>query len=221
MSRYADAAREIRYLRERADAIRTRAASPASSKLDGMPRAPGFVGDKLGGIIGTADALEREADEKEQDAAALYAEIDGAIRKIGGKHGGERRTVLQCRYLDGQGWSGVIYLLFGDRVDFTDKEDSFQRRVFNTHKAALEDLAQILYPSEGDRKSDYEGACYYRITRCPICIYAEKRGVCELMPLFCQLDGVMIALQHGVLHRRQTLANGGDYCDYYITGNRE
>lgn len=186
-----------------------------------MPRAPGFVGDKLGGIIGTADALEREADEKEQDAAALYAEIDGAIRKIGGKHGGERRTVLQCRYLDGQGWSGVIYLLFGDRVDFTDKEDSFQRRVFNIHKAALEDLAQILYPSEGDRESDYEGACYYRITRCPICIYAEKRGVCELMPLFCQLDEVMIALQHGVLHRRQTLANGGDYCDYYITGNRE
>ena len=89
MSRYADAAREIRYLRERADAIRTRAASPASSKLDGMPRAPGFAGDKLGGIIGAADALEREADEKEQDAAALYAEMDGAIRKIGGKHGGE------------------------------------------------------------------------------------------------------------------------------------
>lgn len=141
-------------LRERADAIRTRAASPASSKLDGMPRSPGFAGDRLGDAIGIADALEREADEKEQDAAALYAEIDGAIRKIGGKHGVERRTVLQCRYLDGQAWSGVIYLLFGDRVDFTDKEDSFQRRVFNIHKAALEDLAQILYPPEGDRKSD-------------------------------------------------------------------
>lgn len=29
----------------------------------------------------------------------------------------------------------------------------------------------------------YEGACYYRITRCPICIYTEKLGVSELMPL--------------------------------------
>lgn len=67
----------------------------------------------------------------------------------------------------------------------------------------------------------YEGACYYRITRCPICIYAEKLGVKELMPLFCELDNVMIALQHGVLHRKQTLANGGEYCDYYITGNKE
>lgn len=154
MSRYADAAREIRYLRERADAIRTRAASPASSKLDGMPKAPGFAGDRLGDVIGIADALEREADEKEQDAAALYNEIDRAIRQIEGKHGVDRRTVLQCRYLDGQAWGGVTYLLFGDRLDFADKEDSFQRRVFNIHKAALEDLAQILYPSEGDRKSD-------------------------------------------------------------------
>ena len=67
----------------------------------------------------------------------------------------------------------------------------------------------------------HEGACYCRITRCPICYYARKLGVSELMPLFCELDEVMITLQHGVLHRKQTLANGGEYCDYFITGNKE
>ena len=67
----------------------------------------------------------------------------------------------------------------------------------------------------------YEGACYYRITRCPICAYTEKLCVSELMPLFCELDEVMITLQHGVLHREQTLASGGAYCDYFITGNKE
>ena len=67
----------------------------------------------------------------------------------------------------------------------------------------------------------YDGACYYRITRCPICIYTEKLGVSELMPLFCELDEVMIALQHGRLHRTQTIAGGGGCCDYFITGNRE
>ena len=67
----------------------------------------------------------------------------------------------------------------------------------------------------------YADACYYRITRCPICTYAEKLGVCELMPLFCELDEVMITLQHGVLHRSQTLANGGEYCDYFITGDKK
>ncbi|MDO4333083.1 MAG: L-2-amino-thiazoline-4-carboxylic acid hydrolase [Eubacteriales bacterium] len=67
----------------------------------------------------------------------------------------------------------------------------------------------------------YEGACYYRITRCPICAYCEKLGVGELMPLLCELDEVMIGLQHGVLHRQQTIASGGAYCDYFITGDRE
>lgn len=67
----------------------------------------------------------------------------------------------------------------------------------------------------------YEGACYYRITRCPICAYTEKLGVSELMPLFCELDDVMITLQHGILHRKQTIASGGEYCDYYIKGNKE
>lgn len=57
----------------------------------------------------------------------------------------------------------------------------------------------------------YEGACYYRITRCPICAYTEKLGVSELMPLFCELDEVMITLQHGKLHREQTIAKGGEY----------
>ncbi len=67
----------------------------------------------------------------------------------------------------------------------------------------------------------YDGACYYRITRCPICAYTKKLGVSELMPLLCALDEVMISLQHGVLHREQTIADGGEYCDYYITGDKE
>lgn len=67
----------------------------------------------------------------------------------------------------------------------------------------------------------YEGACYYRITRCPICAYFKKLGAAELMPLLCELDEVMIALQHGVLHRRQTIAAGGAYCDYWVAGDRE
>ena len=41
------------------------------------------------------------------------------------------------------------------------------------------------------------------------------------MPLLCELDNVMITLQHGILHREQTIAAGGDYCDYYITGDKE
>ena len=67
----------------------------------------------------------------------------------------------------------------------------------------------------------YEGACYYRITRCPICAYTKKLGVDELMPLLCELDELMISLEHGVLHRKGTIADGADCCDYFITGDSE
>ena len=113
----------------------------------------------------------------------------------------------------------------------------FSRTDLNTEKGKNENKKSIVryvkwYTSEREEQypvsfkvdfvgQPHESACYYRITRCPICLYAEKLGVKELMPLFCELDEVMIALQHGILHRRQTLAAGGEYCDYYITGDKE
>ena len=67
----------------------------------------------------------------------------------------------------------------------------------------------------------YEGACYYRITRCAICPYMEELGCAELMPLMCELDQLMVHLQHGVLHREKMIAKGDPYCDYFIVGNKE
>ena len=67
----------------------------------------------------------------------------------------------------------------------------------------------------------YDGACCYRITRCPICAYARRRDVMEIMPLLCELDEVMIRLQHGILHREQMIAAGGAYCDYFVVGDKE
>lgn len=113
----------------------------------------------------------------------------------------------------------------------------FSRTDLNTEKGKNENKKSIVryvkwYTAEREKQyptsfkvdfvgQPHEGACYYRITRCPICLYTEKLGVKELMPLFCELDEVMISLQHGILHRRQTLAAGGECCDYYITGDKE
>ena len=113
----------------------------------------------------------------------------------------------------------------------------FGRTDLNTEKGKAENKKSITryvkwYTPEKERQyptsfkvdfvgQPHSGACYYRISRCPICAYTQKLGVSELMPLFCELDNVMITLQHGVLHRQQTIVSGGDYCDYYITGNRE
>lgn len=102
-------------------------------------------------------------------------------------------------------------------------KDANKKNIVKYYKWYTEEKEK-LYPTsfkvdfEGE---PYEGACYYRITRCPICAYTKKLEVDELMPLFCELDELMISLQHGVLYRKGTIANGADCCDYFITGDRE
>ena len=155
LRRYADLLREVELLRARADAIRSRATSPPTSALDGLPRSPGFEGDRLGGVIGTADVIERQVAEKEAQAAEIYQEIDAVIGQIKGKHAAERKFPLQCRYLDLMDWPDVIFLLFGDKDDFGDREDSFTRRAYSIHKAALQDIGEIIEKiTEGGKENE-------------------------------------------------------------------
>ena len=67
----------------------------------------------------------------------------------------------------------------------------------------------------------YENACWYKITRCPICLTCEKYGVKEIMPPLCELDNLMISFRHGVLDRKHMISREGDYCDYLIKGDKE
>ena len=113
----------------------------------------------------------------------------------------------------------------------------FSRTNLNTTKGKNENKKNIMkyvkwYTPEKEKaystsfKIDFEnepysGACYYRITRCPICSYSKKIGAEELMSSLCELDSLMVKLQHGVLHRKFTIASGGPYCDYFITGDKE
>ncbi len=73
---------------------------------------------------------------------------------------------------------------------------------------------------------DFEGkpnerACYYRITRCPIHSYFQKMDLMEVLTVFCDLDPLMVTLQHGTLCRKHTLSRGGEYCDILMKGDRE
>lgn len=70
-----------------------------------------------------------------------------------------------------------------------------------------------------DRNAHKDGSYYY-FTSCPICSYLNAIGLKEIMPALCQTDSVMFAYQHGVLHRKHTIASGDDVCDYWITGNQ-
>lgn len=42
----------------------------------------------------------------------------------------------------------------------------------------------------------------------------------EVLPVMCEIDHLTAKLMHITLHREQTLAGGGQICDYWFVGDR-
>ena len=66
----------------------------------------------------------------------------------------------------------------------------------------------------------HQDGSYYCFTQCPICSFCQKEGIPEIMGPLCATDGIMFAMQHGVLHREFTIAGGDPMCDYWIVGDQ-
>ena len=66
----------------------------------------------------------------------------------------------------------------------------------------------------------HEQGLIYHFTRYPLNDFARKNGFLEVLPCMCRMDYATTALKHGVLHRKNTLAEGGDICDYWFVVDR-
>lgn len=65
-------------------------------------------------------------------------------------------------------------------------------------------------------ENKHRDGSYYYFTRCPIEAFARKNGFLEVLPVCCDIDFLTAEISHGILHREQTLATGGEMCDYWI-----
>ena len=55
----------------------------------------------------------------------------------------DERAVIRLRYFDRAGWDEIAGALFGDRQDYLDKEETYQKRTFRLHGRALLTLAKV------------------------------------------------------------------------------
>ena len=70
-----------------------------------------------------------------------------------------------------------------------------------------------------DENLHRDGSFYY-FTSCPICSFMQREGLGEIMKILCGTDWLMFKMQHGVLHRDCTLADGQPMCDYWVVGDQ-
>ena len=61
---------------------------------------------------------------------------------------------------------------------------------------------------------------YYHFTKCPLNDFARREGYLEFLPVMCEIDLLTAGLMHAKLIREQTLASGGELCDYWFVGDK-
>lgn len=61
---------------------------------------------------------------------------------------------------------------------------------------------------------------YYHFTRCPMEKYAREHDLLDVLPVCCDIDYESARLYHAKLHREQTLATGGEICDYWFVPDK-
>ncbi len=69
-------------------------------------------------------------------------------------------------------------------------------------------------------KTKHSEGFFYHFTKCPLNTFARREGYLEVLPVMCEIDLLSAGLMHAKLIRKQTLASGGEMCDYWFVGDK-
>lgn len=122
---------------ERVVRLRENISTPRRSELTGMPKAQNAEGYDYKQV----ELIDLTA-EYEEAAKALKAERDNFNSMVALLEPGFEPMVIRLRYYDWKEWRDVAFGIFGDRIDYNDKEESYIRRSLSIHKTALNKLAK-------------------------------------------------------------------------------
>ena len=136
----------------RLDELEAEVKTPRSAILDGMPKGPRSDCDRIGTAIGRLEALRERAETLSEEVRAEYVSLSALIDSIdpgmNPTNNALCRAVLIMRLLEMRTGQDVAEALFMDRSDFSDKEESFLRRVFQLQKAGIDALWKIMGKEE-------------------------------------------------------------------------
>lgn len=138
----------------RLDELEAEIKTPRSAILDGMPKGPRSDHDKIGTAVGRLEVLreraETIAEEVRSEYKALSKVIDSIDPGLSPANNALCRSVLTMRLLEMRTGQEVNAAIFMDQEDFTDREESYLRRIFKLQQAGLNALWKIMREEENN-----------------------------------------------------------------------
>lgn len=156
LGKYLKLLREIDNQTERLDRMEAVYGSPPGPDRSGMPRAKGGISDRVSSSVMKKMELEDRIKELEAEERRENEAIELMIRQLDDP---DERAVIRLHYFDRAPWDDTTAALFGDRPDYIDRMEAYQRRTYRLHGRALLKLAVILGECEaGDSKVVQKGS---------------------------------------------------------------
>ena len=124
----------------RLDRIEMKMTSIGSPSLSDMPRSSSGPFDRTSYWVAQKVDLESEVVSLQNELIEEWKDIELIIKKL---KNSEEKAVIRMRYHDGMEWNDVTDTMFGDKDDYLDKVDTYQRRVFRLHGQALVNMSAI------------------------------------------------------------------------------
>ena len=88
-------------------------------------------------LAGIKDRLRELLDQEQAEYEAL-TDIINALPCA------EQRQVLLARYMDEQKWPIITTLIFGEKEDYAERQDSYKRQIYRIHGYALANANRII-----------------------------------------------------------------------------
>lgn len=141
--------KDIKWQLDRLDIIEMRLGSIGSPSISDTPKSSSPSQDRNAYMIAVKIDLENEIKEQQEKQRRTREEIEKIVHKL---RKAEERSVIRARYLDCaffhgdklSDWNDVSNMLFGDKSDFLEKEDSYLRRTHKIHGTALQNMARCI-----------------------------------------------------------------------------
>lgn len=150
---YGEMVRDYRFQLERLERIETKLVGVGAQAITDMPKSPSPSNDRVTDLLQQKFDLEAELGETCEEITEERRELDKAIKSL---KVASQRAVIRRRYLDLSAFKDVNEFVFGGEIDFLDKEESYLRRIFNIHGAALVGLAEYFGLYKADTEDTAE-----------------------------------------------------------------
>ena len=112
-----------------------------AQEITDMPRAPSPSNDRLTDLVYQKQEMEEKL---AAEISALREERNFINSVLSRLKSADEQAVIQFRYLIGLNWYDTTDALFGAKLDYLGKEDTYLRKAYDIHGRALLHMAVCL-----------------------------------------------------------------------------